>query len=90
MNAIVFEHVQLSDLPASWRSKLAKALPGAARRVTVRIEEEAESSNEALDAIKANPLFGMWAKRQDMDDVAGHVRNLRAPRLNADGTKTKK
>ena len=38
MNAIVFEHVKVSDLPEAWRERLARP---ADARVTVRIEDEA-------------------------------------------------
>lgn len=95
MNAVVFEHVRLSELPAAWRNKLPKA--GFARKshVTVRIEQEEAPSTSAdtaqadLQAVLANPMFGMWRDREDMADVAGYVRALRAPRLNADGTRRK-
>lgn len=96
MNAVVFEHVRLSELPAAWRDKLPKA--GFARKshVTVRIEQEetprtpADKEQADLEAVMANPMFGMWADRKDMADVAGYVRALRAPRLGADGTRRKK
>jgi hypothetical protein len=66
--------------------------------VTVRIEQEeaqeelgtpADKAQAALKAVMANPMFGMWANREDMADVAGYVRALRAPRLSADGTRRK-
>ncbi|MEI8326613.1 MAG: hypothetical protein WCH44_14845 [Betaproteobacteria bacterium] len=96
MNAVVFEHVRLSELPAAWRDKLPKA--GFARKshVTVRIEQEeapgtpADKAQADLQALMANPMFGMWADREDMADVAGYVRALRAPRLNADGNRRKR
>ncbi len=44
MNAIVFEHVPVAELPAEWQAKLAMA-PGTT--VTVRIEEEAQDSVRA-------------------------------------------
>ena len=71
MNAVVFEHVPVSELPEQWRSKLS----GTAT-VTVRIEEEAPGSAEFAD----DPLFGMWRDREDMADVASYVRRLRAAR----------
>jgi hypothetical protein len=75
MNAIVFEHVPVADLPAEWRAKLAQA-PGAT--VTVRIEAEVQdSANAYSDAL----LFGMWRDREDMADVAGYVRGVRADRF---------
>ncbi len=96
MNAVVFEHVQLSELPAAWRAKLPKAAFAGKSRVTVRIEQEeapgmpADKEQAALNAVMANPMFGMWAGREDMADVSGYVRGVRTPRLNTDGTRRKK
>jgi hypothetical protein len=95
MNAVVFEHVSLSDLPAAWRSKLPKAGFARKSRVTVRIEQEevadapADKAQADLQALMANPMFGMWADRKDMADVGAYIRTVRAPRLNADGTRRK-
>ena len=75
MNAIVFEHVPVAGLPAEWRAKLAKA-PGAT--VTVRIEAEDQDN---ATAYADDPLFGMWRDREDMADVAGYVRGIRAGRF---------
>lgn len=83
MNAVVFEHVPVAELPEKWRSQLAAA--GSAT-VTVRIEEEAPvvpSSEFVSDA----PAFGIWRDRNDMDDVAAHVRRLRRPRYDRGGTR---
>lgn len=82
MSAIVIEHVPVADLPAAWRAKLVQA--GAT--VTVRIEEEFASDIPAATAEADDPLFGMWRKREDMVDVAGYVRKLRAPRFVPGGT----
>jgi len=85
MSAVIIEHVDIADLPETWRAKLPA--PRAAR-VTVRIEEEgatqtaAEEANSAVDL-----LFGMWRGREDMADVEGYVRKLRAPRYNPDGSR---
>ena len=75
MNAIVFEHVPVDQLPAEWRAKLANA-PGAT--VTVRIEEEAPDCTKVYTD---DPLFGMWRDREDMADVAGYMRGIRADRF---------
>ena len=75
MNAIVFEHVPVAELPAEWRAKLATA-PGAT--VTVRIEAE---DQENAKAYADDPLFGMWRDRKDMADVASYVRGIRADRF---------
>ncbi len=85
MNAIVIEHVPVAELPPQWRAKLAK-VPGAT--VTVRIEEEAQAT-PAEDFVTDDPLFGMWRDREDMADVAGYVRSIRASRFNDDGTRRK-
>lgn len=81
MNAVVIEHVKVSELPEDWRARLHAA---ANARVTVRIEEEAESREVVRDAAKEkaeNPLFGMWQDREEMADVEAYVRKLRAPRF---------
>lgn len=78
MNAIVIEHVKVSELPEDWRARLHAS---ANAQVTVRIEEEVqESTKEGTE----NPLFGMWRDREDMADVEAYVRKLRAPRFPRD------
>lgn len=72
MNAVVIEHVKLSELPAAWRANLAIAENA---RVTVRIEEETQSTEAEKDL-----LFGMWSDREEMADVEGYMNKLRAPR----------
>ncbi len=74
MNAIVIEHVPVAELPAAWRARLDQASDA---RVTVRIEAEDGSAQEAAQ----NPLFGMWRDREDMADVAGYIRRVRAARF---------
>ncbi len=86
MNAIVIEHVPVTELPPAWRAKLAKAV-GAT--VMVRIEEEAQASAPAEELVTDDPLFGMWRDREDMPDVAEYVRKLREPRYNRDGSRNK-
>jgi hypothetical protein len=77
MNAVVFEHVKVTELPEGWRRKLA--MPADAH-VTVRIEVEAAQAAAFSD----DPLFGMWRDREDMADVAAYVRRIRASRFNPD------
>lgn len=79
MNVIVIKHVPVAELPAAWRARLSEA--GDAR-VTVRIETEGEAA-DAKEAVApgTNPLFGMWRDREDMADVAGYIRRIRAPRF---------
>ncbi len=77
MNAVVIEHVKVSELPEDWRARLHAS---ANAHVTVRIEEEMES-REATKENAENPLFGMWQDREEMADVEAYVRKLRAPRF---------
>ena len=84
MNAVVFEHVPVAELPAAWREKLAKA---AGALVTVRIEEEAQAAAPAEEFVTDDPAFGIWRDREDMADVAAYVRMIREPRYNRDGSR---
>ena len=79
MNAIVFEHVQVRDLPPAWQARLGDILNAGFSKVTVRIEQD---PTESPDAQFANdPLFGMWRDREDMADVDAYIRAIRAPRF---------
>ncbi len=73
MNALVIEHVKISELPEAWRAKFPVAENA---RVTVRIEEETTGVEAEGDL-----LFGMWRDREDMADVEAYVSKLRAPRF---------
>lgn len=84
MNAVVFEHVKVAELPEAWRNKLA--IPADAH-VTVRIEDEAAGQAGTEAEAGDDLLFGMWRDREDMTDVEGYVRKLRAPRYNRDGSR---
>lgn len=77
MNAVVIEHVKVSELPKDWQTRLHAP---ANARVTIRIEEEAESAEVANNSTE-NPLFGMWRDRDEIADVETYVRKLRAPRF---------
>jgi hypothetical protein len=78
MNAVVFEHVPLSELPAAWRVKLPQML---SNQVRVSIEED--SPPIAFET--SDPAFGIWRDREDMADVQAYVRKLREPRYGRDG-----
>jgi hypothetical protein len=80
MNAVVFEHVPLSELPAAWRVKLPKML---SNQVRVSIEED--GSPTAFET--SDPAFGIWRDREDMADVQAYVRKLREPRYGRDGSR---
>lgn len=83
MNAVVFQHVPVADLPEEWRAKLAKT---GDTLVTVRIEEELPAA-PAEDFVTDDPAFGIWRDRTDMTDVAAHVRKIRQPRYSRDGSR---
>jgi hypothetical protein len=83
MNAIVIEHVKVSELPEAWREKLAA---NDEARVTVRIEAETMPAKEQApeEFVTDDPAFGIWHDREDMTDVEAYVRKLRAPRYSRD------
>ena len=84
MNAVVIEHVPVTDLPEEWRAKLAK---DSGTLVTVRIEAEPRpAAGETF--VTDDPLFGMWRDREDMADVAAYVRKLRARRFDREDSRT--
>jgi hypothetical protein len=84
MNAIVIEHVPVGELPQAWREKLGET---ADAHVTVRIEAEQAIAGQDTTEFADDPLFGMWRDREDMTDVAGYIRHMRAPRFNTDGSR---
>lgn len=83
MNAIVIQNVKVEELPDAWRARLTSR---ANATVTVRIEEEASNqattASQALSEAADDPLFGMWADRDDMADVPVYIRKIRASRFN--------
>lgn len=84
MNAVVFEHVPVAELPEKWRVKLAKADD---TLVTVRIEEEARPVPDE-PFVTDDPAFGIWRDHEDMADVAAYVRKIRQPRYSRDGLRS--
>jgi hypothetical protein len=85
MSAVIIEHVNVADLPETWRAKLSA--PQTAR-VTVRIEPEETPANlDATGFVTSDPAFGIWRDREDMTDVEAYLRKLRAPRYNRDGSR---
>ena len=82
MNAIVIEHVKITELPEAWRAKLA-TVPGAT--VTVRIEADTQDTTQTEERPTDDTLFGMWRDREDMVDVANYIRSIRTSRFNNDG-----
>lgn len=85
MNAVVFEHVKVAELPEAWRSKLDRP---ADARVTVRIEDEAaQPATTTPDQFSADPAFGIWRDHEDMTDVEAYLSKMRAPRYGRDGTR---
>ena len=67
MSAVIIEHVNVADLPETWRARLPAPR---AEHVTVRIVEESASQATASETDTAvDLLFGMWRDREDMADV---------------------
>jgi len=86
MNPVVIEHVRVAELPQAWREQLDHQLVDVAdARVTVRIEAEQTADAQTNTEFSDDPLFGMWRDREDMADVQGYIRSIRAPRLNGAG-----
>ena len=50
------------------------------------VEPMTEDEIAAEEFVAGNPMFGMWRDREDMADVADHVRSIRAARFNDDGS----
>ena len=86
MNAVVFAHVPVAELPEKWRARLPHAGSGT---VTVRIEEEAAQPVPAQGFHTDDPAFGIWRDREDMADVAAYARKLREPRYHRDGSRNR-
>lgn len=86
MNAVVFEHVPVAELPQEWRARLAQAESGL---VTVRIEQEPVSTASRTEDVqgRTDPAFGIWRDRDDLGDATDHVRHLRAGRYKPDGSR---
>lgn len=82
MNAIVIEHVKITELPEAWRTKLAQ-VPGTT--VTVRIEAETQGDAQTEEIPTDDALFGMGCDREDIADVANYIRSIRTSRFNHDG-----
>lgn len=89
MNAVVWEHVPVAELPRAWRDRLGLALaPAEGALVTIRIEAESrvQGTPSSPDVpLRDDVLFGMWQDRRDMADVPAWVRGLRGPRPTVDG-----
>ena len=80
MNAIIIEHLKVSEPPEAWREKLASAKDA---RVTVRIETERVPGalETAEPFVTDDPAFGMRRDRDDMAEAEADLRKLRAPRF---------
>ncbi|MFM9970367.1 MAG: hypothetical protein ACKVQK_18405 [Burkholderiales bacterium] len=93
MSAVIIEHVNIADLPETWRAKLPASKSA---HVTVRIESEPSAASTITsvaaasatpDFVTDDPAFGIWRDRDDMADVEAYVRKMRMPRYNRDGSR---
>jgi hypothetical protein len=73
---IVIEHVKASELPESWTRSLKSKRD---KTFTVTLLPEQSPKQLGL-AGKPNQTFGMWADRNELQDVAAYVRKLRQSR----------
>ena len=86
MNPITIRHVKVSELPQAWRTRLNIANQA---QVTIRIEEELDSTSSSQEKTFTDPAFGIWSDRIDMTDVEAYMHQLRSPRYNRDGSRNK-
>lgn len=85
MTTLVIEHLQAQELPAQWLQQL-HVTPG--QTVTVRIETENTTQTVSTAVfVTEDPAFGIWRDNEDMQDVEGYLRKVRAPRYNRDGSR---
>ncbi len=84
MNTVVIQNVPIAELPAAWQAKLHGTSD---TTVTVRIDQEQGKAEQRFHDLSNNPMVGMWADREDMEDVAAYVRKLREPRYLPDGSR---
>ena len=85
MSAIIIEHVNVNDLPETWRERLPAPVT---ERVTVWIKaEDSITASDASEFVTDDPAFGIWRDHEETADVGAYLRKLRAPRYNRDGTR---
>lgn len=73
MQSILLEHIQVKDLPESWRQKLNTSPE---TRVRVRIEEEITDTTTSL--------FGLWKDNDATTNVETYINQIREPRYKKD------
>lgn len=79
---MVLEHISKQDIPAKWLKLLDDNLPS-----TYRITIEPENKPNLATKIKNKkswadmPMFGMWKDKDDINDPADYVRQLRRSRF---------
>ncbi len=72
------EHVQSEELPKEWRNRLNSRQD---EHYTVFLLSERQPRvRHPARKRSEQPLIGLWADRDDMQNVDAYVRNLRKPR----------
>jgi len=79
---MVLEHISKQDIPAKWLKLLDDNLPS-----TYRITIEPENKPKLATKIKNKkswadmPMFGMWKDKDDINNPADYVKQLRRSRF---------
>ena len=55
----------------------------------MRIETEPSTREIEEPFVTDDPAFGIWRARDDVEDVEGYLRKLRAARYNREGSRRK-
>jgi len=81
----VIEHVKVAELPEAWRNKIAK--PGDCTRDGAHRGRSLCADCERSRCWRRPLVRDVSAHREDMADLDGYIRKLRAPRYNRDGSR---
>ena len=80
MEKMILEHIHKREIPAKW-AELLKDVMSSTYRITIEPEFDAIPKASAKKSWRDMPMFGMWKDRDDMNDPANYIRELRKPRF---------
>ena len=82
MGKMILEHISKQDIPAKWVKLLDDSLPST-YRITIEPENKPSLTSEAKNkkSWADMPMFGMWKDKDDLNNPADYVRQLRRPRF---------
>ena len=75
----ILEHIQDDNILEEWTTHV-RPKKGERFTIIVLTEEERSPPPAAGKKWEDHPAFGMWADRDDMEDVEQYVREIRKPR----------